>query len=186
MQQVQDKFLLRYIFLILLLLGAVASVLCQKYFGESLSAYYESLDDFQSQMGQANTEFAELFPYVILHRGKELLILCCFNLTNLSKWYQGWYGLKLGFLITTMCGGYLALYGLPGLLYGIAFYFPHGILLFYLIYLSIRYVEHYKRCKASMKEWRKLIIGMLGLFLLLCFLESTVNPWLLKRVMRLL
>lgn len=169
-----------YIFAIFLLLGASCSLLCCKYLSGMWNSYLNGLRSVMEVIEQGNISFSELFPCVLFGRGREFLLLCCFNLTHLSRVYQGWYGWKTGFVFAMICTGCGTLYGVKGLAMGLLFYFPHGILLFYLIYLSIHCIEHYRRCRAGWKEWLKLIAAMSGLFLMMCLLESTVNPWILR------
>ncbi|MCD8120381.1 MAG: hypothetical protein LUE29_13050 [Lachnospiraceae bacterium] len=174
------------IFPIMLGVGAATALLCLKYFSGLTESWQTIVKNMMSVIKNAETEFQSIFFYVLIDRGREIMVLSLMNLTNLSVLYQGWYGWKTGFLFSVLCGICVSLYGPAGLAVVACLYFPHGFFLLYLIYLSSRYFNIYRRCHAGWKEWGKLIGGMTAVFLFMCLVESSVSVWLLKRALGLL
>lgn len=166
--------------------GAAFALLSLKYLAGLTGSWQAIVKNMMAVMEKAEFRFQQIIFCVLLERGREIVVLSLMNLTNLSVLYQGWFGWKNGFLFVMLCGIFVSLYGIAGLAVVFCLYFPHGILLLYLIYLSSHYFKIYRHCQAGWKEWGKLIGGMAVVFLLMCLIESSLSVWLLKMALRLL
>ena len=187
---------MRYVWpavLLFFLIGIIGANLINR---EQLSGYGIWSTYFIDKFKYARIQSAELFYYVLEARFPVLLLLF---LLIISNWgtvagivFLSWQSFTAGFL---MAAAVIA-YGLKGiLLMGMAA-FPQ-YLLYFPIYIAYIYLASFWRgkikgnsgeSKAAGKKEYILFLGLcgvlLGLYITGIFLESYVNPYLLKKILK--
>lgn len=151
---------------------------------------------FIEKFKYARIQPLELFYYVLEERLPVFLLLLLFAATNwgilAGGLFLGWQCFAAGFLMASS----VAAYGIKGILLIGTAVFPQ-YLLYIPIYISYLYLASFwrERARAQILEGKKRQIRDYSLFAVLCicmlsvyiagiFLESYVNPYLLKNVLK--
>lgn len=183
-------------FILLFCIGFLLGIVVGNFFipeagGEAgiMSAYF--LDKFEYM----EIEYSSLFVYILERRMKIYWILTILGITGagcIAAWgYTTWLGISTGAFLS-IC---ILRMGIMGILVGVVSLFPH-----YLIYVPIyilliwRVGENAEMIKNnSMKNEKKkvickyfIIMALASLVLLVgVILESNVNPYLMKKILKL-
>lgn len=183
-------------FIVLFCIGFLAGIVIGNFFipsagGEAgiMSAYF--LDKFEYM----EIEYSSLFVYILERRMKVYWLLTILGITGagcFAAWgYTAWLGISTGAFLS-VC---ILRMGIVGILVGMASLFPH-----YLIYVPVyvllmwRISENAEMIKNNTMQHEKrkvmgkyfIIMALVSLVLLVgVILESNVNPYLMKKVLKL-
>ena len=139
----------------------------------------------------------ELFYYILEERFPVLILLFLFAISNWGKLagtiFLSWQSFTAGFLMTAA----VIAYGAKGILLMGAAVFPQ-YLIYFPIYIAYIYLAAFLRGKhkadggiskaAGKKEYilfLSICLFMVGLYITGIFLESYVNPYLLKKILKI-
>lgn len=179
------------------LLGAfVAGIFMANFMGREAVSNAGILNDYfieKFQYTEVNGQ--NLFFYIMGERVPLLLLLLFLTLTSLGMvgglFMLGWQGFSVGFMLSTA----IAKYGLKGILLVLGgmfpqylFYFPTYILYCYLADYLRRRLGRDRMGNGSDRHyiygaWLIAGVGVLLLFVAGVFLESYVNPVILKKIL---
>lgn len=181
------------------LLGAFAAgILLANMMGREAVSNAGILNDYFVEKFQYTEVSGEnLFFYVIGERVPLVLLLLMLTLTTLGMvggiLMLSWQGFSVGFMLSTA----IAKYGVKGILLVLGGLFPQY--LFYLpVYILYCYLTNYLRLRLSkdrigngsdrgyiLGAWMVSAAGLLLLFVAGIFLESYMNPLILKKILKI-
>lgn len=181
------------------LLGAfVAGILMANLMGREAVSNAGILNDYFVEKFQYTEVSGEnLFFYIIGERVPLVLLLLALTLTTLGMvggiLTLGWQGFSVGFMLSTA----IAKYGVKGMLLVLGGLFPQ-YLFYFPVYILYCYLANYLRQRVNkdrigngsdrgyiLGAWLVAAAGLLILFLMGIFLESYVNPVILKKILKI-
>ncbi len=138
-----------------------------------------------------------LFFYIVGERVPLLLLLFVLSFTSFGIlggiFMLGWQGFSVGFMLSTA----IAKYGVKGILLVLAGLFPQ-YLFYFPVYLLYCYLTVYLRQRIAVERYdnisQRYYIFSAGILLIMCFLviffagiflESYINPFILKQILKL-
>ncbi len=154
-------------------------------------------DYFVEKFQYTEVSSESLFFYIIGERVPLLLLLLALTLTTLGVvggiLMLGWQGFSVGFMLSTA----IAKYGVKGILLVLGGLFPQYIC-YMPVYILYCYLANYLRQRLSKDRigngsdrgyivgaWLVAAAGLLLLFVMGIFLESYVNPLILKKILKI-
>lgn len=181
------------------LLGAFAAgILLANLMGREAVSNAGILNDyFVEKFQYTEVSPQSLFFYIIGERVPLLLLLLALTLTTLGVvggiTMLGWQGFSVGFMLSTA----IAKYGVKGMLLVLGGLFPQYIC-YMPVYILYCYLANYLRQRLSKDRmgngsdrgyivgaWLVAAAGLLLLFVMGIFLESYINPLILKKILKI-
>lgn len=178
------------------LIGFLGGIILIHLLGESYLHQAGILSDyFIRQYKYIEIDFMDLFFYILEKRLKWGLLLWVAGFTAagvpLGSLYTGWLGFSAGTLLSIS----MLKMGLKGMLFSVGAVVPQ-IFLYVPIWIFLLYHIHQKAERRKNRgpgmtakdlDWRYVLIGI-GTVLFLffgVFVESYINPWVLRQILRL-